>query len=76
MNADDQNAPLESDLNKLEARVDELVRTVMLLKDENRNLRSQQADLMAERSSLIEKTEMAKSRVEAMITRLRSMEST
>jgi cell division protein ZapB len=75
MNADDQNALLESDLNKLEARVDELVRAVMLLKDENRNLRSQQANLMAERSSLIEKTEMAKSRVEAMITRLRSMES-
>jgi cell division protein ZapB len=75
MNTDDQNALLESDLNKLEARVDELVRAVMLLKDENRNLRSQQANLMAERSSLIEKTEMAKSRVEAMITRLRSMES-
>lgn len=75
MKPEEQNSVLESDLNKLEARVDELVRTIMLLKDENRNLRSQQANLMAERSALMEKTEIAKTRVEAMITRLRSLES-
>jgi cell division protein ZapB len=36
---------------------------------------SQQKDkLVTERSQLIEKTEMARSRVEAMISRLRSLE--
>ena len=75
MKPEDKNQVLEADLNKLEARVDELVRTIMLLKDENKSLRSQHDHLMAERSALIEKTETAKTRVEAMITRLKSLES-
>ena len=65
----------ELDLNKLEARVDELVRTCTQLKAENRSLRVQQEHLVHERAMLIEKTEMARSRVEAMITRLKSLET-
>ena len=64
----------ENDLKDLEQRVDELIDTVGLLKNENTNLRQQKDKLVSERSQLIEKTELARSRVEAMISRLRSLE--
>jgi cell division protein ZapB len=61
-------------LASLEARVDELIHTVEQLTAENEALRSQQAALTVERATLIEKTELARSRIEAMIMRLKSME--
>jgi cell division protein ZapB len=70
----DNKAYTESDLIKLESQIDALIDTVNQLKQENSSLRHQQDSLMAERSQLIEKTELARSRVEAMITRLRSLE--
>ena len=62
------------DLQALEAQVDELIRTCDSLTEENRALRDQQSNLIAERASLIEKSELARSRVEAMIARLKAME--
>jgi cell division protein ZapB len=72
----DQNASnLDStDLQALEVQVDELIRTCDQLSDENRALRDQQSSLVAERARLIEKSELARSRVEAMIARLKAME--
>jgi cell division protein ZapB len=64
----------EDDLRQLEHRIDELIDTVGSLKNENTSLRHQKDKLVTERSQLIEKTEMARSRVEAMISRLRSLE--
>ena len=64
----------EAELQSLERRIDELIALCRELGDENRALREQQAGLMAERASLIEKSELARSRVEAMIARLRAME--
>ncbi len=64
----------ELDLQKLETRIDELIRTCERLKNENRSLRVNQESLVAERASLIEKTELARARVEAMILRLKSLE--
>ncbi len=64
----------ETDLRHLEQRIDELIDTVGSLKNENTALRQQKDTLNAERSQLIEKTELARSRVEAMISRLRSLE--
>ncbi len=64
----------ESDLQKLENQIDELIDTVGQLKQENTTLRHQHDHLITERSQLIEKTELARTRVEAMITRLRSLE--
>ncbi len=61
-------------LTTLETRVDELVSAISDLSDENRALRDQQSNLMAERSALIEKSELARSRVESMIARLKAME--
>jgi len=65
----------ELDLNTLEQRVDELINAVTRLQTENQSLRAQQADLVTERARLIEKTELARSRVEAMIARLKAMEN-
>jgi cell division protein ZapB len=65
----------ELDLRKLETRVEELIRACSYLKDENKSLRARQDNLVAERAALIEKTELARARVEAMITRLKSMET-
>ena len=75
MNKQTPKESAELDLNKLEVRVEELIRTVSSLKNENDSLRSRQDSLVAERAELIEKTEMARGRVEAMIQRLKSMES-
>ena len=62
------------DINSLENRIDELIKSVDDLRDENRALRTQQDNLIAERASLIEKSELARSRVESMIARLKAME--
>ncbi|MCW8943397.1 MAG: TIGR02449 family protein [Sedimenticola sp.] len=75
MNSNDPNSTSELDLNKLEIQVDELIHTIDRLKEENRNLRGKQHELMSERAELIEKTELARSRVEAMISRLRTIET-
>ena len=67
--------PMETpDIKALEHLVDELVTKCRRLTDENKALRNQHSHLIAERAALIEKTEHARSRVEAMIARLRSME--
>ena len=62
------------DTRALEEKVDHLIRICNRLEDENRALRDQQNSLVAERAALVEKSELARSRVEAMITRLRAME--
>jgi cell division protein ZapB len=74
--SDSPNDMTELDLQKLEVRVEELIRACSLLKDENKSLRTRQENLVAERAALIEKTELARAKVEAMITRLKAMEST
>jgi cell division protein ZapB len=64
----------ETDLSHLEQRIDELIDTVGSLKNENTSLRQRTDKLSTERAQLIEKTEMARNRVEAMISRLKSLE--
>lgn len=63
------------DINQLEQRIDDLITTCSALRQENDTLRKKQDNLMAERAELIEKTELARTRVEAMITRLKAMEN-
>jgi cell division protein ZapB len=62
------------DLDTLERQTEELVRLCQRLREENASLRARQEMLVAERAELIEKTELARSRVESMISRLKSME--
>ena len=63
------------DTRTLEEKIDHLIRICNRLEEENRALCAQQSSLIAERAALVEKSEMARSRVEAMITRLRAMET-
>ena len=65
----------ELDLKKLETRVDELIKAVGRLQQENKTLRDSQTHLITERTDLIEKTEMARTKVEAMIKRLKALEN-
>lgn len=59
----------------LERKVDELVRLYARMGRENRALKAQQHAWTIERARLIEKNELAKQRVEAMISRLKGLEN-
>ena len=72
MNADNKD---KIELASLETRIDELIRTVEGLADENAELRSQKISLASEKTELLNKTEQAKTRVEGMITRLKALET-
>ena len=61
-------------LARLEQQIDELLVLTQVLSKENRALRTQQKNWSTERAKLIEKNELAKSRVESMITRLKALE--
>ena len=58
----------------LENKVGELIELCGVLTKENRALRAQQQNWTTERAKLIEKNELAKSRVESMIVRLKALE--
>lgn len=58
----------------LEEKVEELIDLCTVLGRDNRALRTQQQNWTTERAKLIEKNELAKSRVESMITRLKTLE--
>jgi cell division protein ZapB len=62
-------------VQQLSARIDKLLELTRRLADENRSLRQGQETLAIERAQLLSKNELARSRVEAMISRLKSLES-
>jgi len=68
------HSQVDLELKRLEQRVDELVATVLQLKEENRALRQRQDATSSERASLLQKNELVRARVEAIIGRLRTME--
>jgi cell division protein ZapB len=70
----DSNATL-TELKEVAGRVDRLLELCQRLAEENRSLRQSQEQLSAERSNLLAKNEQARSRVEAMIARLRALEN-
>ncbi len=69
-----ESDPLDSQWQHLEQQVRELIDLTSTLARENQALRNQQRNWTAERAKLIEKNELAKSRVESMITRLKALE--
>ena len=69
------NTPRMEEMDILERRVGELISLAEQLSRENKALRIQQENWSVERAKLIEKNELAKSRVESMIGRLRSLEN-
>ena len=61
-------------LKELEQKIDELVSLCKELNRENRALQAEVAGWRDERRDLMDKNELARSKVEAMIDRLRTME--
>ena len=64
----------EVDFNALEAKVDELVTLCENLMRENKELREERLSLREERSRLMEHNGQARSKIDAMISRLRTLE--
>jgi cell division protein ZapB len=64
-----------SELDSLERKVNELIELVQVLSRENKALRGRQNTWSTERAKLIEKNELAKGKVESMISRLKSLEA-
>ncbi|MDH5388064.1 MAG: TIGR02449 family protein [Gammaproteobacteria bacterium] len=62
-------------INHLEEQTNELLGLCQRLSEENADLRKQLHNMAGERSGLIELKERARTQVEGMITRLRSMEN-
>ncbi len=70
----DATENFEHELKRLEKRVDALVHVCDQLQDENRSLKQRQDTLTNERATLLQKNEQVRTRVEAMIGRLKAME--
>jgi cell division protein ZapB len=71
-----RTSSLDVEFKRLEKRLEELVSTVHRLKDENRALRARQDTLAAEKTTVMNRSEQVRARVEAMIGRLKAMERT
>jgi cell division protein ZapB len=67
--------PHLTDLHSISGQLDKLLELCHRLSEENRSLRVSQEQLSTERSNLLAKNEQARSRVEAMIARLRALEN-
>ena len=64
----------EDALAAISARVERLLDMCRTLQEENRSLRHSQEQLAGERAQLLARNEHARTRVEAMIERLKSLE--
>jgi len=64
-----------SKIKRLEEQVGELLDLAKKLGQENADLRAQLQHLSGERAKLLEQKEQARTQVEAMINRLKSMET-
>ncbi|MFU8878545.1 MAG: TIGR02449 family protein [Wenzhouxiangellaceae bacterium] len=62
-------------LDRIEASVEQLQTRVAALEREKSSLLARQESLVAERAGLVQKNEEARSRVHAMIERLKQLES-
>ena len=72
--SDTTKTQLDLELVRLGKRIEELIGTVEHLKEENRALRQRHESLATERATLLHKNEQVRTRVEAMIGRLKTME--
>ena len=62
------------DLRKLETRIDDLIDACQRLREENQALKTEQDELGEKHSRLMEKTRIARERIETMISRLKALE--
>jgi len=66
----------QDDLKALESKVDQLIAVCDQLKRENDSLRTEQNRLNEQHTKLVEKTKIARERIESMIGRLKTLERT
>ena len=66
----------DSQLKKLEGKIDELISLCSELNLENQALKADSASWYHERQALVEKSELARAKVEAVLKRLKAMEQT
>ncbi len=66
---------VETELNRLEEQVHSLLDQLSRLTNENHSLRAQQESLATERAGLLEKHDQVRNRVDAIVTRLKSLET-
>ena len=64
----------DQQLQALANKIDDLIQLCDQLDQENRSLKTDAANWLQEREALVEKTEVARSKVESMITRLKALE--
>jgi cell division protein ZapB len=62
------------DINTLEKRIDELITLCDELESKHRAMETDRESWMQERTRLLEKNEMTKAKIEAMIMRLKSLQ--
>jgi cell division protein ZapB len=67
--------PVKQELAAIGEQLDRLLDVVRRLTEENRSLRHSQEQLANERAGLMARNEQARSRVEAMIQRLKALEN-
>lgn len=65
---------VENGIVSLEQKIDSLINECRRLVEENRNLRKSQDNLLAERSQLQEKNKLARSRLEGIVQKLRTLD--
>ena len=65
----------EPELTRLEQQVDTMLELIDRLTKENRSLRSQQESMATERAGMLEKHDQVRNRVDAIVTRLKSLET-
>ncbi len=64
----------DADLNLLASKLEQLLRRLEQLRAENRLLQANEQAWRKERAQLIEKNELARLKVESMISRLKALE--
>lgn len=62
-------------LHSLELKINEMLSAYARLSEENRHLQDEKSALLKERDNLLEKNTLARTQVEAMIERLKTLET-
>ena len=65
----------KDDLQQLEKQIDDLLKVSRRTREENMLLKSQQSAWVTERAKLVERTELARSRIDKMVERLKEFDN-
>ena len=65
----------KDDLQQLEKQIDDLLKVSRRTREENMLLKSQQSAWVTERAKLVERTELASSRIDKMVERLKELDN-